>query len=76
MGLLQTLCLVKMDNTDGNTPTAAAAKQDQVDGAEDDAAAGSKNPEAAAGNKVEMKGETRPEAAPQASQKNVLVSGH
>ncbi|XP_044059266.1 pannexin-1-like isoform X1 [Siniperca chuatsi] len=30
MGLLQTLCLVKMDSVDGNKPTGAAGKQDQV----------------------------------------------
>ncbi|XP_030262829.1 pannexin-1-like [Sparus aurata] len=30
MGLLQTLCLVKMDNVDGNKQTGAAGKQDRV----------------------------------------------
>ncbi|KAM7398809.1 hypothetical protein PAMP_018118 [Pampus punctatissimus] len=30
MGLLQTLCLVKMDSVDGNKPAGAAGKQDQV----------------------------------------------
>ncbi|KAM9359619.1 pannexin-1-like [Symphorus nematophorus] len=30
MGLLQTLCLVKMDSVDGNRATGAAGKQDQV----------------------------------------------
>ncbi|XP_070685629.1 pannexin-1-like [Pempheris klunzingeri] len=30
MGLLQTLCLVKMDSVDGIKPTAAAGKQDQA----------------------------------------------
>ncbi|XP_028275142.1 pannexin-1-like [Parambassis ranga] len=30
LGLLQTLCTVKMDSVDGNKPTAAAAKLDQV----------------------------------------------
>ncbi|XP_070761803.1 pannexin-1-like [Enoplosus armatus] len=30
LGLLQTLCLVKMDSVDGNKPAGAAGKQDQV----------------------------------------------
>ncbi|XP_069004396.1 pannexin-1-like [Embiotoca jacksoni] len=30
LGLLQTLCLVKMDGVDGNKPAAAAGKQDQT----------------------------------------------
>ena len=70
MGLLQTLCLVKMDNVDGNKRHGAAGKQDRVNMNEGDgagsprAAKNSRNhPNSAADNdskmETEMKGEHR-----------------
>lgn len=69
MGLLQTLCLVKMDNVDGNKQTGAAGKQDRV---KTNAADSDSSPAGAATNscshpnttvdiktETEMKGENR-----------------
>lgn len=57
MGLLQTLCLVKMDTVDGKKPSSAARKPDEVktNAAE---SASCNHPNSATDNKVEteMKG--------------------
>lgn len=67
MGLLQTLCLVKMDNVDGNKQTGAAGKQDGVkmnaadsDSSPAGAATNSCNhPNSTVKTETEMKGENR-----------------
>ncbi len=72
MGLLQTLCLVKMDTVDGSKPAGAAGKRDQVKTnaadsassptvANDGAANSCNRPNSDADSKMEteMKGETR-----------------
>lgn len=72
MGLLQTLCLVKMDGVDGRKPAGAAEKQEQVKTNAADSASGPNDgaannscsrPNSTAGTdsktETEMKGETR-----------------
>ncbi|XP_058490577.1 pannexin-1-like isoform X2 [Solea solea] len=57
MGLLQTLCLVKMDAVDGNKPTEAAGKQDQLKSK----AAESVNSPTAANNREAKNNSSRPD---------------
>ncbi|CAJ1064862.1 pannexin-1-like [Xyrichtys novacula] len=53
MGLLQTLCLVKMDTVDGKRPPSSAGKQDQVQTNNTDYASSSQAADTGAGPKIQ-----------------------